>query len=288
MTNLRLVSVNLTGIVETPAFGETPYAVDVDGRPFIPVGDGGIVLGMRLGDSVFADDGDHAAPGVTLVHPEQDARHALTSFACLGDEAVVRSGAAAGAVGRVLGKRGGAGRVITIFSQEVLRALAPGDNVMVRALGQGSVLPAALAARGAVEVNVAPGSLEHLGIRLGARISAGVRAEVPSMLVGNGIGRPVQMWDIDLTVNAASAQRWGLGHLQLGDLVAVSDLDVRHNIGYRRGWTTVGVIVHSSSRLPGHGPGLMPVLCAPTALFDIEVDREDHHGLSESQLEFTP
>jgi len=50
---------------------------------------------------------------------------------------------------------------------------------------------------------------------------------------------------------AASGLRTRLGFT--GDLVAVSDLDVRYNMGYRRGWLTVGVVVHGASPLPGHG-----------------------------------
>ena len=49
------VAVNLLGQVEHPAFGDSPYRIDVDGVPYVPVGDGGLVLGVRLGDSVFDD-----------------------------------------------------------------------------------------------------------------------------------------------------------------------------------------------------------------------------------------
>src|SRR3954454_3967064 len=94
-----VVASNLGGVVETPVLDGSPYRVDLDGRPYVPTGDGGIVLGVRLGDGVFAADADHAAPGACLVHPEPAARHALTSFACLGNTIEVRSGAAAGARG---------------------------------------------------------------------------------------------------------------------------------------------------------------------------------------------
>ena len=54
--------------------------MDADGTPYVPVGDGGIVLGLALGDSVFALDGDHAAPGACLTHPNEAARHALAAY----------------------------------------------------------------------------------------------------------------------------------------------------------------------------------------------------------------
>ena len=124
MSGFRPVAVNLAGFVETPTLGATPFQIDVDGRPYVPVGDGGIVLGVELGDSVFDHLGDHLAPGVTLAHPDQAARHGLTSFSCAGNVVVVRGGAAAGETGRVLGKRGEAGRVIVVFGQSVLARLA--------------------------------------------------------------------------------------------------------------------------------------------------------------------
>ena len=58
------------------------------------------------------------APGACLVHPEAAARHALVLYACIGNRAEVRTGAAAGAVGAVIGKRGEAGRVITAFDAD--------------------------------------------------------------------------------------------------------------------------------------------------------------------------
>ena len=242
------------------------------------------MLGVQLGDLVFGLAGDHVAPGATLAHADQAARHALTSFACLGNEVRVRSGLAAGTSGRVLGKRGEAGRVIVVFEPEVLAELAPGDSVQVRGFGQGSTCPPELAAAGAILLNCEPAMLERLEVRLGERALVPVRAAVPSQLVGNGLGRPAQQWDLDLAVSARSAGRWALDGLRFGDLIAITDLDVRHNAGYRRGWTTVGVTVHGASRLPGHGPGVMPILCAPSELVDLNVDAADHRGVTSDRL----
>ncbi len=112
--------------------------MDADGTPYVPVGDGGIVLGLALGDSVFALDGDHAAPGACLTHPNEAARHALA--AVLAASATRRSCAAAPLPGpgeRCIGKRGEAGRVITGFRPADLARMRPGDQVSVRARGQG-------------------------------------------------------------------------------------------------------------------------------------------------------
>jgi hypothetical protein len=283
---LSPVGVNLLGYIETPEMGDHPYLIDADGAPYVPVGDCGVVLGVRLGDSVFAHDADHAAPGVTLMHPDEAARHGLTTFACLGNEAVVRDGTMAGAVGRVIGKRGEAGRVIVGFGDDVLAGLAPGDAVMVRAIGQGAQ-PPDLHAAGVRLLNTDAALLQPLGIQVGDRVALPVRACLPSRVVGNGIGRPADMWDVDLTLTADTLSTW-TPRLLLGDLVAVEDLDVRHNIGYRRGWVTVGVVVHGGSPLPGHGPGLMPMLCGPREAFDLHVDGLRHSGLASDLLGLIP
>jgi Domain of unknown function (DUF4438) len=283
-TELTPVASNLAAVVETPELASHPYRVDRDGRSYVPAGDGGIVLGVRLGDGVFATDSDHAAPGACLVHRDQGARHALTSYACLGNPVTVRSGAAAGARGVVLGKRGELGRVIACFGPDVLAALAPGDQLVVRGYGQGAVPPGPLGQ--AVQVrNVSPGALALLPAAFGRdQVRVSVRATVPSKVVGNGIGRPAEQWDLDLSADAATAPALGLGELALGDLVAVEDLDVRYNAGYRRGYCTVGIIVHAGSPQPGHGPGLMPLLCGPATAFDLAADPAGHQGLTEAAL----
>ncbi|SES45076.1 DUF4438 domain-containing protein [Actinokineospora terrae] len=263
-----LVATTLLGVVETPRMAAYPYRVDRDGGSFLPVADAGVVLGLRLGDSVFGFDADHPAPGATLGHPDPAARHALVAFACLGNEAVVRTGAAAGAVGRVLGKRGGEGRVITVFDQDALARLLPDDQIAVRAVGQG-----APAADGVTTLNIDPVLLPALTAPLS------VRARVPSHLIGNGVGRPAHQWDIDLQLDPGTAPG-----LRLGDLVCVEDVDVRHNVGRREGWVTVAVVVHGASPLPGHGPGVMPVLCAPADRFDVVVEPEDHVGVTAALL----
>nr|WP_246311835.1 DUF4438 domain-containing protein [Leifsonia naganoensis] len=240
------------------------YRIDEDGHPYVPLGDGGIVLGVELGDPAFATAGDHVAAGVSLVHPDPGARFALTAFACVGNEAVVLSGAAAGRRGRVIGKRGESGRVLVGFDDDVMRALLPGDRVSVRSVGQGFQ---PLGVDPAIEVlSLDPALYDLLPITTDDGItSVTTVTTLPSRVCGNGIGRPAQMWDVDLAVSEGSPLLEGVD-LRLGDLVAISDLDVRHNMGFRRGWLTVGVIGHGGSPMPGHGPGLVPLITGPSSV----------------------
>ncbi len=276
---LDAVAVNLLGLVEHPEFEDSPYRVDANGMPYVPVGDGGIVLGLVLGDSAFALDGDHAAPGACLTHRDQAARHALVLYSCIGNEAVVRSGAAAGAKGAVIGKRGEAGRVITGFRPADLAMMRPGDQISVRARGQGwrpGWLPA-----GVAMMSLDPDLLAKLPIAAkdDGTVGVGVRAVLPSRLAGNGLGRPAAAWDLDLQVAAGDGQ-----DLRLGDLVAIEDIDARYNMGYRRGWVSVGIVVHGGSPQPGHGPGMTPILTAPRSTLVTSADGGGHAGLTAALL----
>jgi len=276
---LDAVAVNLLGSVEHPEFGDSPYRVDAEGKPYVPVGDGGIVLGLALGDSVFALDGDHAAPGACLTHRDPAARHALVLYSCIGNEAVVRSGAASGAKGAVIGKRGEAGRVITGFRQADLAMMRPGDQVSVRARGQGfrpGWLPAEVSM-----MSLDPDLLAALPIAAAddGTVGVGVRAVLPSRLAGNGLGRPAAGWDLDLQVRHGDDTE-----LRLGDLVAIEDVDGRYNMGYRSGWVSVGVVVHGGSPLPGHGPGMTPILTGPRSALVTTPDVGGHAGLTAALL----
>jgi hypothetical protein len=289
-----MTRVNLVGYVEHPVLGESPYRVDRDGVSYVPVGDGGIVLGLELGDSVFKLAADHAAPGACLLHQDAAARHALAAFACIGNRAVVRTGAAAGAAGTVIGKRGEEGRVIVEFRPEDLAVMRPSDEVLVQASGQGW-RPAGIPPVVAV-MNLDPAAFAALPVQVsadGSTVTAAVRCSLPAKLAGNGIGRPAASWDLDLQltpadVAASAGAADGAGALPdvlLGDLVALTDIDARYNMGYRRGWLTVGVVVHGASPLPGHGPGITPILTGPSAALLARPDPAGHVGLTAALLQ---
>ena len=46
---LRPVAVNLLGVVEHPVLDGGPWRIGRNGTPYVPLGDGGIVLGLELG-----------------------------------------------------------------------------------------------------------------------------------------------------------------------------------------------------------------------------------------------
>jgi hypothetical protein len=191
----------------------------------------------------------------------------------------------------VLGQRGEQGRVIAWFAPEDLARMRPSDQVAVRACGQGWRPPGF---PGEVAVlNLDPAAFEVLPITAGhdgVAVTAGVRMTVPSKVAGNGIGRPSIGWDLDLQLGVPFRLENGSSDLApedllLGDLVAVSDLDARYNMGFRRGWLTVGVVVHGASPLPGHGPGITPILTGPAGALRARPDGAAHAGLTEAALQ---
>ena len=63
--------------------------------------------------------------------------------------------------------------------------------------------------------------------------------------------------------------------------MAITDIDARFNAGYRRGWVTVGLVVHGGSPQPGHGPGVTPILDRAGRVLRAEADAGGHQGLTE-------
>jgi hypothetical protein len=173
--------------------------------------------------------------------------------------------------------------VITAFRASDLARMRPGDQVAVRSCGQGH-RPDGLP-EGLTLLNADPGLLALLPSVSwpagGGPLQAGVRCAVPSKLSGNGLGRPSASWCLDLSL---APPEHGGADVRLGDLVAVTGLDARFNMGYRRDWVTVGLVVHTSSPLPGHGPGITPILTGPASTLDVRSEPAGHTGLTAAAL----
>ena len=139
--------------------------------------------------------------------------------ACFGNEVTVRTGAAAGARGHGprQARRGGPGHR-HLRAGRAGPAAARRHQVAVRSRGQGAADPAP----GVTLLNIDPDLLGALPVSPCAGVlEVGVRAVLPSLIVGNGIGRPTPMWDLDLQLTPATAGRYEAAGLRLGDLVAI-------------------------------------------------------------------
>jgi len=254
-----LVETRVMGQVTSPELSAGVYAVDREGKPFVPVGAGGIKYNVKVGMSAFGWAADQVEPGVSIANPQATANSALSTFTCVGNTVQVRTGLATGALGVVTGKHeefASYQHVLVDFDQETLSRLCPGDQVVVRARGAG------LAAAGAPNVtlhSLDPDLWRKLSLSAGgpALVEMPVVAVVPPHLVGIGSGRISATTSICLQLGSRDElSEVGVADLRLGDLVAVTDWDGRYNTGYRPGAMLIGCVAAGTSRLAGYGPSL--------------------------------
>lgn len=272
----RVVAISVQGEVSAPTM-RMPYRVGYDGVARVLPATGGIVYNVRVGDSVFGWAGDHVEPGVSTKDPANDnANVAYNTLACVGNRATVVKGKAEGATGTVTGKHGGIEHVIIDFPPDVLHELAIGDKILVRAYGQG------LEVEGFPEVkvmNMDPDLFDRLDIQVldGKRkpkLSVPVVAEVPAYLMGSGLGQvTTHSGDYDImTQDPPVLTELGLDKLRFGDLVAIRDASSFYGRSYRRGAVIIGVVIHSDSKLAGHGPGVTTLLTSNHGEIEPRID----------------
>ena len=257
----QLVCISVSGEIQSPLSGSTPYYLSFDGRPFNEFMTGGIVYNVRVGDSAFGWAGDHVEPCVTLRNPDDQANHALNILACVGNQARVLTGDAKGAQGAVTGKHGGGEKVLVDFPASQLEQMAIGDRIQVKAFGCGLRFldhPEVMALNLGVEL------AEQMGLEDGpdGGLVVPVAAVVPAHLMGSGSGAAAARGDYDITTaDRAALAAAGCDHIRLGDIVAIQDHDSRFGKGcYRAGFVSIGVVIHGDSVIGGHGPGVTLLL----------------------------
>jgi hypothetical protein len=251
----RLVRMRLGAWVQ-PA--RANQVVTPDGQLVQRPGQGGVVLGIGLGDPAGGWVADHLEPGVTLGHPDPAANRALQVLSCVGNRATMLDGPAAGASGIVYGKHGG---VLATFEPSQLEKIAPGERVAIEAVGVG------LEVEDEPEVAVHSCAPELLTKLLRERDGAGrirvpVVAVLPTEAAAAGIGMAVDRFNMDLQDDQPGIVEGAQG-LRFGDLVGLEDHDHRYGRQYRRGWLAVGIIAHGRSLGGGHGFGFTTLLSGP-------------------------
>ncbi len=263
----RLVRIAVQGRIANAAqFGE--FEIAHDGRPFCLPSVGGIVYNVKTGDNAFGFEGDHIEPGVSAVLDEEKrssrANMGFNFLACVGNKARVVSGAAKGAEGTVTGHHGGVEHVTIDFHDKILSLLTLDDKILIEGFGQGLKL---LDYSGIKIFNLDPFVLSQMPLKplSAGRIEIGVSAIVPAELMGSGMGHNnIGTGDCDImTHDEDTVRRLKLDSLRLGDFVAVTDHDHSYGRTFRKGAVTIGIVVHSNSTLPGHGPGVSTLMTSP-------------------------
>lgn len=259
----KLVTISVQGEVSHPR-ASVPYRLTVDGVPKVLPGTGGITYSHKIGDSCMDLVGDHVEPGVTAKLSAEAENGGFNTLSCVGNTARVVSGDAKGATGYVTGTHGGAEHVLIYFDAETLDKMAIGDKVLVKSVGQGlslSELPE-------VQImNLDPSLLHKMGAKLkDGVLEVPVATTVPAYLMGSGIGSPTAYrGDYDIMTHDPEAyEKFNLGKLRFGDIVALMDCDTMYGRGYLSGAVTIGVIAHSNCVITGHGPGVTTLMTCKT------------------------
>ena len=177
-----LVEAAIGGEVWPAAADRNPYKVDSEGVPAVTLGMGGICFTQRAGDPAFGWEGDHLEPGVSVRNSDSGAEHALHYMVCVGNEAVVTSGACSGVRGVVTGEHA---HVLVDFPPGSIELLAIGDRIQIRSVGLGLRL---LDYPDVVVHKMSPKLLAAIGLDSSedGSLKVPVVGEIPARFMGSG------------------------------------------------------------------------------------------------------
>lgn len=261
-----IVTVSVMGQVANPSLSglpAEPYRLDADGKAFLWPTFGGIVYNVTVGDSAFGWAGDCIHPSVSISHPDANKNRGLNVFACVGNEALITSGAAMGVRGVVTGKSGRfSDQVIVHFDAETRRKIAVDDQILVKSEGVGLTVPDC---PDVAFKSLSPALFDALPKHMdGDVLKIGVVGIVPPHFVGAGAGLTSEGGSLHIqSTDRAALAEHGLDQLRLGDVVAIQDTDSRYNHGYLRGAMSIGIIGQTDGPRAGYGPGMTVVMTAP-------------------------
>ena len=252
----QLVEIAIAGDISPPAFRRGPFIPDNDGLSVVRPGMFGYVYNVRVGDPAFGWQGDHVEPGASIDHDDGGVHHALHYLTCMGNEAVVTSGLAAGAKGVVVGEHA---RILVDFDPEVHDQLCVGDTIQIRAKGRGLKL---LDFPDVDLKKMSPELLHAMGITVqGGKLNVPVALELPVKVMASGAELNSEYVDQDLTSgDRAFMRESGIDALRLGDVVAIGDADHYWGRGYRKGYVAIALCIHGDSVMTGHGPGILTLM----------------------------
>lgn len=264
----ELVEMAVTGRVSQPAVRRGGYTHWPDGVGEILPGMSGIVYNARVGDRAFGWAGDHVEPGVSIANADERADFALHYLTCVGNEAEVVTGFAAGARGVITGEHA---RLLVDFEPDVLERMTIGDTVQIRTLGRGLRLDSH------PEIEFKKTS-PKLAAALGLHVADGVvrcpvAMELPPRIMGSGAELNAEFVDQDLmSGDRALMAELGIDQMRLGDLIGIRNVDHRYGRSYRDGWISICICIHGDSVMTGHGPGIMTLVTGPAGTLDFDIE----------------
>lgn len=271
----NLVMMSVQGKIANPG-GPRAHSVDAEGKPFLLPGTGGIVYNVKVGDPAFGWEADHIEPCVSTILDEKDRydrpNAGYNFYACIGNEAIIKTGDAKGKKGIVTGHHGGAEHVLIDFPDDVLEKISIDDRILIKGFGQGLKL---LDYPEIAVYNLAPNLLHKMKIKqVGNKIRVPVTAIIPAELMGSGTGSLMMgAGDYDImTTDRNFIKKHNIDKIRLGDIVALLDHDNLYGRSFRKGAITIGVVIHGDCRYAGHGPGVSTILTSAKSLIEPVID----------------
>ena len=251
-----MVEMAVSGVVTTPQVRPGQYIPHPDGRAAVLPGMFGITYNVRCGDRAFGWAGDHVEPGVSI------------DDNCIGNEAVVTSGMAAGEKGIVIGEHA---RILVQFSPEAHEVMAPGDRVQVMSKGQGLALTDY---PGIALKKMSPRLFHAMGItESNGRLQVKVAMELPVRIMGSGAELNSEYVDQDLmSGDRALMAELGIDQMRLGDIIAIRHADHHWGRSYREDAVSICLCIHGDSIMTGHGPGILTLMTARDGEIDFSID----------------
>ena len=264
----QLVEIAIAGDISAPAFARGPFLPDNDGLAVVRPGMYGYVYNVRVGDPAFGWQGDHVEPGASIDHGDGGVHHALHYLTCMGNEAVVTTGLAAGAKGIVVGEHA---RILVDFDPEVHDLLSVGDTIQIKAKGRGLKL---LDFPDVELKKVSPELLHAMNLSVeDGKLHVPVAMELPVKVMASGAELNSEYVDQDITSGDRSFMREsGIEKLRLGDIVAIDDADHYWGRGYRKGYRAIALCIHGDSVMTGHGPGILTLMAGTADDIEWSID----------------
>jgi hypothetical protein len=261
------------------------YVTTWNGRPKLGIGIGGIKYNVKVGDSCYGwAETEYLESGVSLLGVDEsnggtayqmkETAYAFVKYCCVGNRAIIVSGDGKGLEGVVTGK-GGTGasgkHVYVYFKTQDLDKLNIGDKARVNSFGVGLIITGF---EGRI-LNIDPSILRGLQARLdGHVLEVPVVKEIPVKLLGMGVGgSPPEQGTWCIQSNPPRiVEKYGLGNLRIGDLVALRDASMYYGKGYRRDAITVGIVTSGACEMAGHGPQVMAVAASESGAIKPWID----------------
>ncbi|MGY6695836.1 MAG: DUF4438 domain-containing protein [Roseinatronobacter sp.] len=263
-----LVEMAVAARISDPAVRPGQYIPYPDGRATMLPGMFGIAYNVRCGDRAFGWAADHVEPGVSIDDADSGRHHALHYLNCIGNDAIVTSGMAAGARGIVIGEHA---RILVQFSPEAHDLMAPGDQIQLMTLGNGLTLTDY---PGIELKKMSPRLLHSMNItENGGRLHVPVAMELPIRIMGSGAELNAEYVDQDLmSGDRALMAELGVDQMRLGDIIAIRHADHHFGRSYRTDAVTIALCIHGDSVMNGHGPGILTLMTARNGEIDFSVD----------------